>query len=261
MLQATVLEDADDVIALAVLERPVRWLAVRLERAAARWSAATLRADPRRTFPAGTAAGLEHCGTPIELRRIAGGFRLDTHVNPSAACAAFLGPGLEVRALLWGWPVVELPDTRYVYQRSQVHFTASHPLELRLFDAARLADTAFHPVKPWGAIRAGFVARLRWTFTPEWCRPRNHPCDPERPNETIVGDIAVSPARDAIAFLTTLEEDAISPIQAVYVYRGLGPGQRPEFREIGVGDFRARFGTVAPARALEPETQAQIFGR
>jgi hypothetical protein len=261
IVQSVTSEEGGDLLVVATLDRPVRWVVALFERKGARWRAETLAWDAARTLPAATGAGLEGCGTPMDVRHTPDGFRVDTHINPSAACTIFLSPELRPRAVIDGWMLRELPGSRFIYQHSQIHFAATHPLELRLFDAQRLTDTPVHPAKPSQPIRAGFVSRLWWTYTPQWCQPRNHPCDPERPSERMEGDLAVSPGGDALAFLTTLEEDLVPPVQAMYVYRGLGAGQTLEFREIGVPDFRARFGTVSPERALEPETLGQIFAR
>jgi hypothetical protein len=46
---------------------------------------------------------------------------------------------------------------------------------------------------------------MRQAYAEAWCAVRNHPCDPEVFNESLVGEVVVSPRGDALAFVVALD--------------------------------------------------------
>ena len=182
--------------------------ATRLERASQRWTTAPL------VWPAaegGHARPLEAddaCWSRPRIERFPGGFVAVTHINPSAACTIVLGPHLAVRGGLFGWPVAMLADGRIVYQRNQVHFAAVHPVALGLFDPRTPAEVDLYPRKPYQAVRAAHIARIRAVYTSAWCQPRNHPCDPEVFDEHMGSPVVADAGADALAFVVSWENTA-----------------------------------------------------
>jgi hypothetical protein len=161
-------------------------------------------------WPPGAPEGLgpETCRGLDSAARHGSTVLVTAHVNPSAACTLVLDRALVLRAVLAGWPMAALPDGRVVYQRNQIHFQAVHPLGLGLFDPARLADTPLYPQRPDSPTRAAHVARMRQAYTEEWCRPRNHPCDPAVFDERMASDVAVGGQGDALAFVVAFDNAA-----------------------------------------------------
>jgi hypothetical protein len=156
-----------------------------------------------RSAPEGLDAGT--CRRVDAIRADSRAVLVTAHVNPSASCTLVLGRDLVLRAVLAGWPVAGLPDGRIVYRRNQVHFAAVHTLELGLFDPVRGVDTPLYPRRPYQAVRTAHVARMRQAYTDAWCAPRNHPCAPELFDESLAGEIFVSPGGDALAFIVLFD--------------------------------------------------------
>jgi hypothetical protein len=180
---------------------PVRLVALRLGPKRDRFTRAPL------TWPRSAPAGLDAqtCRRLDSARAYPRAVLVTAHLNPSASCTLVLGRDLTLRAVLPGWPIAGLPDGRIVYQKSQVHFAAVHPMELVLFDPNRLADVPLYPRPPHQAVRAAHVARMRQAYTDAWCAPRNHPCDPELFDESLASEVVVSPRGDALAFVVALD--------------------------------------------------------
>jgi hypothetical protein len=187
-------------------------LAARFDRRSGRWLVKALVAPPAPAAGAGEGPGLAECGTLQEMWSWggAGGVRVTTHLNPSAGCTILVDPALGVAAVLYGWPLAELGD-RLLYHRSQVHFAGVHPLEIALFDPRTGASRTIHPMRPFQAVRQAHVARARAAYTAAQCAERNHACDPERFDEQLVGDVAINPRADAVAFVTELDNAAFWP--------------------------------------------------
>ena len=184
------------------------------------------------------------------------------HVNPSAECTIVLGRDLSVRAVLAGWPVVTFADGRLVYQRNQVHFAPVHPVALGLWDPRRPRDdVSVYPRPPYQAVRRAHVERMRARYADDWCRVRNHPCEPDRFDERLAGEVVADARGDALAFVLAweVETEAAGPpapdasaargvttaeavTEVVYVYSGLRRPGTMRHRELLRRDFEARFG-------------------
>jgi hypothetical protein len=210
-LQATqVLDDPRDLLALLTVgDGPAAGLhAVRFDRAASRWTSAPLQWHVAAGGGGPMALEPEWCRSGLAIDRFPGGFLVRSHINPSAECTIVLGLDLAVRGVLAGWPMATLPDGRLVYQRNQVHFAPVHPVALGLFDPARGADLALYPRPPEGKARAAHVARMRAAYTPAWCNAHNHPCDPERFDERVEGEVTTEVGGDALAFALAWDNTA-----------------------------------------------------
>jgi hypothetical protein len=257
-----VLDDAADVLVLwprdADGDGPLE--AVRFARASGRWSARTI------AWTESAAAGSlpsTACRSGLALERFPGGFLLRAHINPSAECTVVLGPDLAVRGVLAGWPVATFADGRLVYQRNQVHFAPVHPVALALFDL-RGRETALYPPRPPRGLRLARIDRARSLLTASWCRAHDHPCDPETLDESVVSDVAVDPAGDALAFVTAWDNTAgwsdterwgrLEPFRearaALGGWDGAGPPPDSLFRGLAAGLARARsLGRAADVQA------------
>jgi hypothetical protein len=180
---------------------PAQLVALRLDAKAGAFTRAPL------AWPGSAPDGLDvdTCRRLDSARASAGAVLVTAHVNPSASCTLVLGRDLALRAVLPGWPVATLPDGRIVYRKNQVHFAAAHMVVLRLFEPGRLLDTPLHPRKPYQAVRAAHVARMRHAYTEAWCAAKNHPCDPEVFDESLANEVLVDPRGDALVFAVALD--------------------------------------------------------
>ena len=272
-----VLEDARDVLVVYTVEDAgvARLHATRLDRPARRWTTVPIDIPPARSDGGAPALEAEHCQGGLAVQRFPGGFLVLAHINPSAECTIVLGPALEVRTVLAGWPVLTLADGRIVYQRNQVHFASFHPVGLGLFDPARPGDVSLYPRKPYQSTRAAHVARMRSAYTDAWCRANNHPCDPELFDESVAGPVVADAAGDTLAFVVAWDnavrggdaerqlartEGSEAQTEVVYVYVGVRQPATLRYRELPRREFEARFGTGLPRRALAPDVIRTLFG-
>jgi hypothetical protein len=231
-------------------------LAARFDRAGGRWLVAALGPP---AAPAGEAPEPRDCGGLQEIWPWgrAGGVRVTTHVTPSAGCTLVVSPAVVVVAVLGGWPVAEM-DERLIVHRSQAHFAPVHPLELLLWDPRR-GQRLLHPLRPYQAARLAHVARARAAYTPAFCQARNHPCDPERFDERLVGEVAVNPAAGAVAFAVQLDNAAFWPeaeLERLEAFRELRAAlARPAAAAAGDAGYRVVADALARLRALGPRAR------
>ena len=275
-----VLDEAGELLVVYAVqggdEPPLR--AARLERASGRWSGAPISLTAAHGAD-GAVAG-PWCRHGLALERFPGGVLVRAHLNPSAECTIVLGRDLSVRAVLAGWPVVALADGRLVYQRNQVHFAPVHPVALGLWDPTRPRDDiSVYPREPYQAVRRAHVERMRARYTDDWCRVRNHPCEPDRFDERLAGEVVADARGDALAFVVAweVERDAAGPpapdasavsavpaaeavTEVVYVYFGLRRPATMRYRELPRRDFEARFGPGLPRRAVDADVLRALFG-
>jgi hypothetical protein len=239
----------------------------RLDRVTGRWAQAAI--DEQAIRPAPSAC----LGSALSVRKAARMLLIETHVNPSAGCTLVVAENLAVRDVLPGWPVAVFADGRVVYQHSQPHFVAVHPLEVSIYDPRTRTHRAVYPPRPAPPLRLEHMRKLETLYTPDWCQARNHPCDPERFDERVEGPVEASDRTGALAFVAAFEnivfaEDgappaggpAGRPTEVLYVFRRLaGPGP-PEVREILFAEARRRFGGTRLKQYVEPATLDRIFG-
>jgi hypothetical protein len=173
----------------------------RLDRTSFQWRSAELSRK---------AIGTDRCLGPATAVRWAGrDLVIGTHITPSAGCTIVLGPELSVQKVLAGWFLAAFPDGSIVYHRSQVHFAPTHSVEIAVWEPRRGRDRTLYPMKPHGRLRLEHMARIATKYADEaWCRTRNHHCDPERFDESLVGDVAVDGVTSALALVVGLDNTA-----------------------------------------------------
>ena len=238
----------------------------RLDRLTGRWMQAAI--DEQAIRPAPSAC----LGSALSARKAGGMLLVETHVNPSAGCTLVLAEDLAVRDVLSGWPVAVFADGRVVYQHSQPHFFAVHPLEVSIYDPRSRGHRALYPPKPPPPLRLEHMRKIQTLYTPDWCNARNHPCDPERFDERIEGPVEVSDKTGALAFVaafdnTVFADDgaaapptpAVKPTEVLYVYRRLAGRETPDVRELPFAEARRRFGGTRLKQYVEPATLDRIF--
>jgi hypothetical protein len=153
------------------------------------------------TDRAAQAPDMSCLGSAVSIRASTHAIYLGTHLNPSAGCTIVLSRDLAVQGVLPGWVLALFAGGAIVYQRSQVHFAPTHYAELFLHDDPHHRDVQIYPRKPYQRIRIDHMNRVRRVYSDqEWCRNHNHHCDPERFDNFIVGDVAISDATSALAF-------------------------------------------------------------
>jgi hypothetical protein len=92
-------------------------------------------------------------GSALRIARRPGVIYLDLHINPSAGALIVLSEDLTVRARLYGWSSLILPDGRALYENSMVHFAPAHPGSVSLYDPHTGRDVRVYPAQPdsWDA--------------------------------------------------------------------------------------------------------------
>jgi len=227
----------------------------RLERAAGRWAHAALDEPGIRKASPGC------LGSVLSLRPAGKVLLVETHVNPSASCTLVLGPDLRIDDVIFGWPLAVFADGSVVYEHSQPHFFAVHPLELSRYDPRTRKSVALYPPAPPPPLRAGYVDKVRVAYTEAWCRTQNHPCQPDRFDERLDGPVAIDEKARGLAFMVTFDDRALPGVTAgaVYVYRNIGGRGPAQVRELAPSDLEARCGGAALARCLDSRVLARLF--
>jgi hypothetical protein len=225
-----------------------------------------------RFLPEQRRAGDADClGLGITFHNAEDGFLLGTHLSPSAECLLVLSEDLQVRAVLYGWPLATFRDGTIVYHRSQIHFASAHALEIGIFDRSTGRDYTLFPRKPFQAIRLAEIAKLRDFFKSheEWCNLHNHPCNPEWFDNALDGNVVVNQEQGAVAFVVDYGSDpqdhssppvSVGHRKAVYVYRHVRNEASMEYREMLQQDVSSKFGTTSLDELLTPGRLRQIFG-
>lgn len=210
---------------------PARLNVLLLDRTSGVWRQRSLDREslPRTALtPEGAGVGSVH-----RLHHGAGSLYADTHSNPSAGGLIVLARDLEPRAVLSGWYLFTLPGGALVYHRSQIHFAPTHPLELGLYDPETGSDRVFYPSKPYDAPRAAFIAKMKAAYESlgfDWCRNRNHHCDPEQFTSSWQDAWSVNPDAGTAAFLVEFgdpsggspdADTSVPQVRVVVVCRGI----------------------------------------
>ncbi len=179
-------------------------------------------------------------GSVVKVDRIGERYLVRTQLTPSATCELILGSDLELRDALFGWVVAHFPDGTLVYHHSQIHFAPVHSVAISLYDPERSSHTQIYPpLPPFQELRQAHLEALTAAFADRglgWCNANNHPCDPSRFDERLVGRVMVSDNEDALAFViafdrSLLEEEGVFQ-EVAYVYREVRERTVPEYREL-----------------------------
>ncbi len=241
-------------------------LVTRFDKLAQTWrSAEILRRDAR--------AGPVDCfGSVTAIHSSVHGFYVGTHRNPSAGCTIVLTHDLAVRTTLYGWFLSVFGDGTVVYHNSQLHFAPTRYAEMSIYHPERSSRVKIYPMKPYQRIRTEHINKVRAVYSDEnWCRIRNHHCDPERFDNHLTGRVEINGTTGALAFVIKFDNKAWQrPTQGIeapeeftevaYVYRNVTQGPI-EYREILLSDLKARFGDIPLRRVLEPAILVQIFSQ
>jgi hypothetical protein len=238
----------------------------RFDRLAQTWrSAEILRRDAR--------AGPVDCfGSVTAIRPSVHGFYVGTHRNPSAGCTIVLTHDLAVQTTLYGWLLNVFGDGTVVYHNSQLHFAPTRYAEMSIYHPQRSSRVKIYPMKPYQRIRTEHINKVRTIYRDDnWCRLRNHHCDPERFDNFLAGSVEINNTTGALAFVikfdNTVWQRRTKGVEApedftevAYIYRNISRGPI-EYKEILLSDLKARFGDIPLRKVLEPAILLQIFGQ
>lgn len=183
-----------------------------------------------------------------------------------------LSKDLEVRAGLSGWFLAEFADGTVVYHNSQIHFAPTNPAAVSIYQPARDSSFRVYPIQPYQPVRTAHIEKVRAAYGDgNWCRERNHHCDPELFDNQLLGIVEINDQTRALAFVigfdnTVLGTDAErgsgnapESTEVVYVYRNVDDPERIEYKEMLFEEFQARFGDIPLSESLEPEILRSIF--
>lgn len=167
----------------------------RYDKVARTWRSVTI------TDRAAQAVDVRCLGSAVGIRAETHGFYIGIHLNPSAECTIVRSRDLSIQTVLPGWVLGVFADGVILYQRSEIHFAPTHYAELSLYNPEHRQTVDIYPMKPYQRIRAEHISRVRRVYSNEdWCRAHNHHCDPERFDNFVVGDAALSDTTSALAF-------------------------------------------------------------
>jgi len=117
-------------------------------------------------------------GSALRIVQTTGFFFVQTHLNPSAGCLVILSEDLAVKKALWGGYLAAFRSGLLVFNRNQIHFAPTHPMEMAIYDLQRDVESDLYP-PPADPFRAAFIEKLRAAKPGEdWCREHNSHCDP-----------------------------------------------------------------------------------
>jgi hypothetical protein len=211
-----------------------------------RWSEGAITDAGRARSCLGSAVGIQASGER---------FLVKTHLSPSASCTLVIAPDLRLVDAVPGGVLVLLPRGSFLFQRNQVHFAPTHPLEVALYDAGTRAGRTVYPARPFGPVRQRARAAARDLHA-----------DPDRLDASAASeDAAASPDGTAAAFVVHLEvrdpRDGTGRFseEALVVLRGLDRPGRVEVAEVAFESARRRFGGQRPADFLAPRILAGLF--
>jgi hypothetical protein len=238
----------------------------RYDRKAGQWRSAAFTDEQLRN------AHTDCLGSVLELRAALDSFLLSTHLNPSAQCLLVLSTTLDIRTTLYGWPLATLKDGSIVFHRSMRHFSPVHPAEIGFYNRKTGRSYTLYPSKPYQSVRQSEIAMLQAFFDANdaWCQLNNHPCDPERFDNSLDGEVVVNEQADALAFAVTYnagtKDGRIPPItgsakKVAYVFRWVSNEYAFQYREMLYEHMVARTGAANLAQLVTPERIKQIFGK
>jgi len=209
-------------------------------------------------------------GSIMKVTAVGDRFFFDTHINPSAGCMLIISSDLKLEASLYGWPVGRLGAETVIYHRSQIHFAPVHPTEIALHDFRTKRDVTLFPPKPESPLWQARTQQLQSFYkgNEEWCNKNNDPCDPAYFDSALEGAVTTNEKEQALAFLISYEQIQLvqgeaqkpdGPKDVLYVYRRVGEEAKMEYREMLLGEAKARFGDLSLQNLLKPEVLQKIF--
>ncbi len=195
-------------------------------------------------------------------------FFVQTHLNPSAGCLVILSENLAVKKALWGSYLAVFRSGLLVFNRSQIHFAPTHPMEIAVYDLQRDVESNLYPPSA-DSFRAAYIEKLRAAKPSEdWCREHNSHCDPQQFESNLFSAVVINEEMQALAFVARFtpvglisREEAELPsewVQTVaYVFRfHQGVIRHREFRST---EMKERFGADSLDDLLKPAILKQLF--
>jgi hypothetical protein len=125
------------------------------------------------------------------------------HLNPSAEQTFIFSRDGQLKGEIFGWELVTLANDIVVYQDSDTHFAATHPLGISVYDPASGTDKKIYPPMPYQPVRQAFIQRVAAMYKSrgdEWFREHQHPGEPDQFDSQLVGDVKIAAAKSAIEF-------------------------------------------------------------
>jgi hypothetical protein len=129
---------------------------------------------------------------------------LDTHINPSAGRLLVLSNDLKFHDTVDGWSSGFFKDGTMVYHHSQVHFAATHSVELSIYNPRAKTSKKIYPLKPYQGIRLQHIRKVKEAYAKRgenWFREHNHPMDPELFNCFVSGTVITNDNTHSLAFV------------------------------------------------------------
>ncbi len=200
---------------------------------------------------------------------------LDGHINPSASCTMVVTRDLKFHGTFYGWVVGRSRGDTVVYEHSEIHFAPTHYVELSLYDPVSRTSRKIYPLKPYQAVRQGYIAKVQAAYA-ECCQrlltdntqlPRkdcdpkfgNHHCDAELFENYLTGLIETNNVTDSVAFSTVFADVTEEHPLVIYVYRDVSNSKKMRYREILKTDLTRLYGDHPLSEYLLPGILSALF--
>ena len=203
-------------------------------------------------------------GSVMSLEHSAKWLLLVTHLTPSAECTAVLTSRLKLVHTLYGWPATPSVSGAIIFQRSEIHFAATHPLELALYKLGSSTETSLLPRNDDG-IWKDLTADIGATADRDWCRENNASCDPQKMDGSL-DSIVINNQTHAIALRVLYDasgygpktEDFVGDAVVIYIFDfAHGLIRHREFRQ---DILEQKIGVVELNKLIEPARLRLLFG-
>jgi hypothetical protein len=190
---------------------------------------------------------------------------VEMHTNPSAGWVLIITKELELHDSLNGNIHGVYSDGIVIYSESQIHFAPTHYALIDIYDPTTQESHRIFPQEPYQPLwqqHMETISRAYQELGEAWCRENNHHCDPERFNNSLVGEVAVSEETDSLAFTLAFTSEpslALPETRVVYIFRGVHNPAQLTYREASEEELKQLFGDFTMAGLLEASTLDQIF--
>jgi hypothetical protein len=144
-------------------------------------------------------------GDLLDISERDGFIAINTHNNPSLGCLLIIDSDLTLRNQLYGGLLARVSGG-FLYEQSETHWFATHPLRLSVYDPHLNRTTKIYP-QPNDPARLQFSAQLRQHLpSPAWCKANANLCDTEDFTGNL-GTFSVNPTNDTFKFQATMSAD------------------------------------------------------
>jgi hypothetical protein len=166
-------------------------------------------------------------------------------VTPSASCQFVLSHTLNLEHILFGWPMQVASSRRLLIKGNTVHFAATHPLSLSLYDLATAVETPLLPLHDDRAMK-WIDDDLQDLVDQPWCQEHNSPCNAPG----LSGGLKISFVNDS--------SNAVA-IDVQYLGEGMGP-RAEDFKAEVVYVFDLSGKTIRH-REFKPDALERTIGK